>query len=146
MEPPAQLEIPDRFWRKIVQQNTCWVWTAATNSPTGYGVFRYNKRNYVAHRFLYEKLVEQVPADLDLDHLCRNRRCVNPAHLEPVTRAENLRRGIGPAVSAARQRAITHCVQGHEYDTINTAYKKNGWRVCKACARIRSAKNRAKRE
>jgi hypothetical protein len=70
----------------------CWLWTASTD-PKGYAQFDFRTRNTRGHRFVYEALVGRIPEGLDLDHLCRVRRCVNPAHLEPVTRAENLRRG-----------------------------------------------------
>ena len=85
----------ERFWAKVVNdtETGCWLWSGATT--TGYGRFHLamGLPLVVAHRFAYETLVGPVPAGLDLDHLCRVRRCVNPAHLEPVTRRENLMRG-----------------------------------------------------
>lgn len=81
----------DRLWSKVNKTDTCWLWTAATEK--GYGLYRHDGRLSKAHRVVYELLVGPVPTGLDLDHLCRVRNCVNPAHLEPVTRAVNLRRG-----------------------------------------------------
>lgn len=113
----------------------CWYWTAARYA-SGYGRFRLGsmhdgtRRVATAHRLAYETMVGAVPAGLELDHLCRNRACVNPAHLEPVTRRENLLRGATiPAGNAAK----THCPKGHAYDARNTRTTKDGSRVCRRC-------------
>jgi HNH endonuclease len=86
---------PERFWAKLDQQLPligCWEWRGAV-SDTGYGCFEYERNRVMsAHRYSYLQLVGAIPSGLVLDHLCRNKRCVNPAHLEPVTQAENLRR------------------------------------------------------
>ena len=81
-----------RFWRYVEQRRECWVWTASIR-PNGYGEFRCNGRLTRAHRFAYEQMVGPVPEGLQLDHLCRNRACVNPEHLEPVTGSVNVQRG-----------------------------------------------------
>ena len=81
-----------RFFEMVEADGPCWRWTRAT-AGGGYGVFRVGGRNTPAHRWSYEHLIAEVPEGLDLDHLCRNRWCVNPWHLEPVTRAVNARRG-----------------------------------------------------
>jgi hypothetical protein len=87
---PTTLE---RFWTKIRRdENGCWLWQAGL-AHNGYGHLKVGRRTVKAHRFAYELLVGPVLEHLELDHLCRVRSCVNPAHLEPVTHAENVRRG-----------------------------------------------------
>lgn len=121
---PAPFEV--RFWTKVDRTQTCWLWTGAVND-SGYGVILGpdSKHLVYAHRVAYEKLVGPVPEDKQLDHLCRVRRCVNPAHVEPVTHLENIQRGT---------RARTHCRRGHEYNPTNTYYYPSG-RQCKLCAK-----------
>ena len=81
-----------RIERFTDRTGECWLWTAATNRA-GYGLLGIPGRSTLAHRIAYEEYVGPVPDGLELDHLCRVRRCVKPAHLEPVTRSENVRRG-----------------------------------------------------
>lgn len=109
-------------------QDECWPWTGAMQGQ-GYG--QYGKPMRLAHRISYEFFVGPIPEGLTLDHLCRNRQCVNPSHLEPVTRGENVLRGESLPARNARK---THCPKGHPYDDINTYVSPNtGWRQCKAC-------------
>lgn len=82
-----------RFIEKVDRSGECWIWTAA-KKPNGYGQFHAGRTMVRAHRWAYEHLVGPIPADMTLDHLCRVRACVNPAHLEPVTNAENHHRGV----------------------------------------------------
>jgi hypothetical protein len=115
--------------RVVITERGCWQWTGA-KTPGGYGVIGVGKRARVVHRVAYETLVGIVPVGLELDHLCRNRACANPSHLEPVTRLENVRRGLnGPGSHR------THCIHGHEYTPENTVIKKRGTRECRACTR-----------
>ena len=128
---------PTRFWVKVQKRGPggCWLWTGALGGG-GYGAFTADGRQQVAHRFAYELLVAPIPPGLVLDHLCRVRHCVNPAHLEPVTAGENLRRGI--SANAVK----THCKHGHRYDEANTYRRKNGTRSCRACHLARYRRQR----
>jgi len=81
-----------RFWSKVKKTEGCWEWLSRINRD-GYGAFRVNKQVRSAHRVAYELLIGPIPEELTLDHLCRNRACVNPSHLEPVSRGDNIRRG-----------------------------------------------------
>ncbi len=120
-------------WDKIDKTKTCWNWIGHINS-SGYGEYYIKNSKIRAHRFIYELLVGKIPENLVIDHLCKNRKCVNPAHLEPVTNRENIIRGDG--ISSLNRRK-THCVHGHPFDEKNTAprKRKNGamWRVCREC-------------
>ena len=123
-----------RFWAKVRKDEGtgCWEWTAA-RTVGGYGRFTAHKGYSPAltHRYAYEMLVGPIPVGMQLDHLCRNRSCCNPAHLEPVSHAENQRRGAGFAGRAVRQ---THCIHGHEFDGVD----EKGARRCGTCARRRT--------
>lgn len=107
----------------------------------GYGVFKHEDRQHGAHRWLYERRNGKVPSGLELDHLCRVRHCVNPDHLEPVTRRENTLRSTSPSAVNARK---TACDRGHEFTDENT-YVHRGRRVCRTCNRRRAAEYKARR-
>ena len=114
-----------------LEDRGCWEWKGAARAADGYRfAFRNNRQQY-AHRFAYELLVGAVPSDKQLDHLCRNRGCVNPDHLEIVTPRVNTMRGIS---ESARNAVKTHCVNGHAFDETNT-YRRRGRRYCKKCCR-----------
>lgn len=129
-----------RLSRHVSIEGDCWIWTGS-RSGNGYGMIAVDNVRWMAHRYAYTALVGAIPEGLDLDHLCRNRACINPAHLEPVTRSENLKRG---APRGERQRARTHCPHNHPYDEQNTT-RRNGRRICKACDRDRARRNREAR-
>lgn len=133
---------PERFWKKVEKSNGCWEWTASKD-PHGYGTVRNDKKTLGAHRVSYELIVGKIPDGLDLDHLCRNPGCVNPAHLEPVTHRENVRRGNAGLHCAIK----THCPHRHEYTPENTAIYDDGLRRCRECRRLRAAKyNKIRKE
>ncbi|WP_280412563.1 HNH endonuclease signature motif containing protein [Nocardia asiatica] len=121
------------FWSKVDKSGECWLWTKGT-FDCGYGAFWVPPQNRAAHIVSYNLLVGAVPSGLQLDHLCRVRKCVNPAHLEPVTCRENLLRGeTYAAVNAAK----THCPKGHPYSADNTRITAQGLRACRTCERAR---------
>jgi hypothetical protein len=126
----------DKFFQKINKTDDCWLWTAATNEH-GYGVVRINKRLFKAHRVSYEIHKGEIPEGLSLDHLCKNRSCVRPEHLEAVTHRENCLRGNGlPSMWAARRSMprITHCKHGHEMTPENCYFiPSTGARCCRQC-------------
>jgi len=141
--------LPARFWDKALPEpnSGCWIWTACLDLK-GYGQVRVGGapgrrgRMQRAHRAAYQSLAGPIPEGLQLDHLCRVRCCVNPAHLEPVTSAENARRGLTGQTTAARQRALTHCRAGHPYEGHNLIRRKGGGRDCRACKCARQSLRR----
>lgn len=124
-----------RFDAKVVSDHEtgCLLWCGATNN-TGYGTVRVRGRTLLAHRVAYERHIGPIPDGLQIDHLCRIRRCVNPRHLEIVTSKENTLRGHSPlAQSARRQR----CPRGHILQGENLHLRPTGHRECLACKRMR---------
>jgi hypothetical protein len=124
-----------RFFLHIVRENErgCWVWDKP-HPDTGYGQFN----GGTAHRWSYEFFRVEVPDGLDLDHLCRDRACVNPWHLDPVTTAVNILRGVSPAAVNARK---THCDHGHAFTPENTYHppgRPAHHRNCRTCRRDRA--------
>lgn len=128
--------IADRLESKIVKDKItkCWTWKAATGGKGKhiYGIMLnpISGKMEGAHRISYETYVSRIPSGLEIDHLCRNTLCINPEHLEPVTRSVNLRRGINHG------RDATHCKRGHPLSGDNIEFKKNGTRRCLACRKI----------
>lgn len=147
----------DRFWSKVDKTDDCWIWTAGKNHY-GYGSYRLivNGRSFAAqsHRLSYEDAVGPIPDGMVIDHLCRTPACVNPAHMEVVSRGENVLRGESSSAKHARGEncgrcascvnAIkTHCVRGHLLDGDNLYVANSGMRVCRACAQERRSKRRS---
>ncbi len=117
-----------RFWEQVDKTGNCWMWEGFRNGD-GYGRFYAHGRMTMTHRFSYEGARGPIPPGLEIDHLCRTRACVNPAHMEPVTHAENVRRGDSWKIHGTK----THCAQGHPYDEENTYLRPSGGRHCRTC-------------
>lgn len=121
-----------RFWSKVTKTDGCWLWEGSL-SHNGYGIFNLTrgeeKRTWRSHRLAYTWLVAPIPEGMQLDHLCRTRRCVNPDHLEVVTEEENKLRGMSVCTLNALK---THCKHGHEFTPENTWYEGH-WRRCRTC-------------
>ncbi len=140
---PTTKPLHERLWPKVDPSGGCWLWTAS-KSAGGYGKLGVGGRTVDAHRVVYELLVGPIPADRELDHLCRVRNCVNPMHLEAVTRRENVRRSWTPELLQQRRAAQTHCKHGHEWTPENTCNSGRG-RFCLACARANNARQAARK-
>ena len=131
--------LEERFWGKVERFTLfeCWRWNGATMS-NGYGLFGIgrkadgSRRTVLAHRWSFEQSVGLIPGGLTIDHLCRNRACVNPAHMEVVTPKENSLRGISPPAQNSRK---LWCNNGHPFDGQNTYLNKKGRRECRICKR-----------
>lgn len=135
----------ERFWSKVDKNGplfrgtSCWVWIASRDRdgyPHGFLTGYDEERRPIlqkAHRYSYETFKGAIPANLQLDHLCRNRACVNPDHLEPVTCKVNIRRGLTGILNSAKARK-THCPRGHPYFGENLIINSaSGARVCRTC-------------
>lgn len=138
----------ERFTDKIIYENDCWRWTAYIN-PDGYGKFGDRSGHAVlSHRWSFEYYRYSIPANMQLDHLCRNRWCVNPEHLEVVTKQTNFLRGVHKF--GKHQSDKTHCKAGHEYDEVNTRFgirkgpnsKIWHYRTCRMCTKLNTQRYR----
>lgn len=142
MNPRPLIDPVIRFWPKVhPEPNTgCWIWDSG-HDENGYGLLWIGDGVSVrSHRFAYEVLVGPIPAGLTLDHLCRNKWCVNPAHLEPCTSGENAARS--PNAPYNRRARQTECLRGHPFTEANT-YRHHGRRECRACNALRAREKRA---
>ena|SRR3990167_1188480 len=134
MRGPKLRDSSERFWNLVNKTDSCWLWNGG-KTISGYGVFRLsNPRSLImAHRFSYEELHGPIAEGLAIDHLCMNKPCVRPLHLEAVT----------PRVNNQRYAAtITHCPYGHLYSLENTYVRTSGKRNCRTCHRIEETNRR----
>ena len=136
--------VDERFWSLVNKEgpwwhgSRCWLWLGRLSH--GYGRLWVGRMNQRAHRLSYQWSKGQIDPNLELDHLCRIRHCVNPEHLESVTAKTNNLRGIGVAAQCARK---THCIQGHPFNEANAMLRPNGHRRCKTCQDTRNNKRYA---
>lgn len=147
--------VDERFWQKVNKSGPipivrpdlgpCWIWTASTDNH-GYGQFNNGTTIVKAYAHATTLAGIEVPRGYTRDHLCRVRLCVNPEHIEVVTRGENVRRGEAGQKTGAKNRAKTHCKHGHEFTDDNTYINSNGNRACKTCMRARSSAAYLKRK
>lgn len=137
-------EEPHPFWKRVERRSRdeCWPWLG-TMMSNGYGELTLRQSRWVAHRLSFTLMRGDIPPGMTIDHLCRNRRCVNPHHLELVTLQENVLRGIGPTAVNARK---TTCVRGHQFDGACRTHGKI-YRYCKTCHREKMRRlNRQKKQ
>ena len=121
--------VPETFWDRVEVTGACWNWLGALNR-NGYGAVKLSGKMYLVHRVSYGVLVGEIGPQ-QLDHVCRNRRCLNPDHLEAVTQRVNILRGFSAAARQARQ---TECIHGHAFDSTNTYWYSEGRRrACRTC-------------
>lgn len=133
MAPPRQ-PLHERIARYSLKQGECLIWTGAKDRG-GYGLIEVRHKLQKAHRVSYELARGPIPDGCQLDHLCRNRACINPEHLEPVSARENVLRGFSPVGNNARK---AECKNGHPLSGDNLIQRAKGWRGCRACSRIQN--------
>jgi hypothetical protein len=136
-------DVLDRVLPRVIVGSKCWEWNGY-HDRDGYSLVRLSSPRRMArvHRVMYEALVGPIPKGTEPDHLCRNRGCVRPDHLEPVTHRENMLRG---ETVVARNAVATHCIHGHEFTEANTYRRPDGDRDCRACKARRIGELRARR-
>lgn len=124
-----------------IDENGCWIWQGKPDAH-GYGNMEWRCLRDKAHRWAYRAFMGPIPADLELDHLCRIKTCVNPEHLEAVTHRENILRGTSPSAINAKK---TRCKHGHDLAPGNTRVTSLGQRRCLKCEYLRGVKRRSKK-
>lgn len=151
-------KLPERFWKKVIikdcgYSSPCWHWTGSLNN-NGYASFRIKPHKTSGHRAVYLQMVGEIKEGLVIDHMCRNRACMNPTHLQAVTQKQNLSTAIGLGekgmVYLAKineiHKAKTHCPQGHKYTDANTYWEERGTFKSRHCKTCRDANVRKLRE
>jgi hypothetical protein len=142
--------LPERLFRRVVKTPECWLWTGSVNAR-GYGIIGRGRRNNsdgskLAHRISYELAVGELAPDIDLHHRCGVKRCVNPQHLEPLTKSEHSLVDGGGRINKDK----THCRNGHPFagDNLVIVRTKHGrtYRDCRACIRARECRTRERRK
>ena len=125
--------LESRFWGKVDKRgpDVCWPWLAS-KTPAGYGHFQHEGKTVYAHRYSYEQLIDSIPNGFTIAHLCFNRGCINPSHMETVTQGVNVLRGTGACAVNAHK---THCPKGHPYAGGNLYFSSIGGRRCRICSR-----------
>lgn len=140
-----RMRFDDRLRTFANSPDDCWNWPELSNSR-GYVPSACSEngvvRRFLAHREAYRRLVGPIPEGLQLDHLCRNRRCINPRHLEPVTSRENVLRSLAPSALNAKK---THCKHGHAFTSKNTFVYPTRWGTGRGCRQCRNRVNRETR-
>lgn len=122
-----------------ISQNGCWEWIAYIDN-NGYGRISINSKSRLAHRVMYMITNKKLNKSLEIDHLCKNRKCINPKHLEEVEAIENTKRGDAWLYNINK----THCRKGHQYDKDNTYIYSDGRRACRKCDRLRPSRYKKK--
>lgn len=135
------IEITPRLVARLMDcfdptEEGCWIWQGEVGN-TGYGRLRVDRRSYLAHRVSYTLHVGSIPEGLVIDHLCRNPRCIKPAHLEPVPQRVNMMRGMAPTAQVLRS---GYCARGHKRDDVDR------FGDCRKCKNIRQADRRRELE
>ena len=129
---PEPRPLSVRFWEKVNKTENCWEWVGA-KSVDGYGRMTIDDKGINAHRIAYEWLVGEIPKGLVIDHLCRVRCCVNPAHMRITTHLENIRAGEAPTIQIWKS---SKCKRGHDLTGHNAIVRKDGWRRCRTCTNV----------
>lgn len=141
---PRSLE--ERLWtkvRKSSEPDGCWLWTGSSSSGYGYIGLTRQRRTRRVHCVAYELTYGPIPEGTEIDHLCRVTLCVRPDHLEAVTHRTNVLRGEGPT---ARNAQMGTCARGHPFDLLNTYWRSDGGRRCRACKRLNANRRRSERK
>ncbi len=135
--------LPARFWSKCTldHHRGCWLWIGRMGRG-GYARWTMGQQCWAGHKFAFLRLRGSYDETLELDHLCRVRHCVNPAHLEPVTHTENVRRGV--SVIAEHMKKAT-CIRGHEFEVLPATSARAGRRLCRVCMNAKATERSLRR-